>query len=206
MPDFDWKSFLENLSAALLDSPKFADYIADLPQEVIASRWLGYPGATEEQIQQAERRLGIALPPSYREFLKVSNGWRLTSPFIEKLWPVEEIERYITRNKDEEERAIKNPIVTSDQDYFVYGEEQVDGYYRSEYLLTALEISDWGDSAIYLLNPQVVFPNGEWEAWFLANWLPGARRYRSFREMMEAEYSDLIDTSEPVKPDLWNLY
>ena len=44
------------------------------------------------------------------------------------------------------------------------------------------------DSAIYLLNPKVVTPDGEWEAWFFANWLPGAARYRSFVELMQAEY------------------
>ena len=30
--------------------------------------------------------------------------------------------------------------------------------------------------------------DGEWEAWFFANWLPGATRFRSFAELMEAEY------------------
>ena len=51
-----------------------------------------------------------------------------------------------------------------------------------------LEISDESDSAIYLLNPEVVTAEGEWEAWLFANWLPGASRYRSFAELMEAEY------------------
>lgn len=45
-----------------------------LPPQVIESGWLGYPGATEAQIAQAEARLGMVLPRSYREFLKVTNG------------------------------------------------------------------------------------------------------------------------------------
>jgi hypothetical protein len=45
-----------------------------------------------------------------------------------------------------------------------------------------------GDSAVYLLNPQVVSEDGEWDAWFFANWLPGATRYRSFAEMILKEY------------------
>jgi hypothetical protein len=40
---------------------------------------------------------------------------------------------------------------------------------RVEYLESALEISDEGDSAIYVLNPKVVTPAGEWEAWLFAN-------------------------------------
>jgi hypothetical protein len=45
------------------------------------------------------------------------------------------------------------------------------------------------DSAVCLLNPQAITRDGEWEAWFFANWLPGARRYRSFEELMRAEYN-----------------
>ena len=48
----------------------------EIAPEVIASRWLGYPGATEEQIMNLETRLGRKLPPSYRAFLKASNGFR----------------------------------------------------------------------------------------------------------------------------------
>ncbi len=33
------------------------------------------PGASEATIEQAERRIGRPLPPSYREFLAVHNGW-----------------------------------------------------------------------------------------------------------------------------------
>ena len=40
------------------------------------------------------------------------------------------------------------------------------------------------DAAFLALNPQVVTPEGEWEAWYFGNALPGARRYRNFEEMM----------------------
>ena len=33
------------------------------------------PGASETKIEQAERRIGRPLPPSYREFLLENNGW-----------------------------------------------------------------------------------------------------------------------------------
>jgi hypothetical protein len=41
---------------------------------------------------------------------------------------------------------------------------------------------------VYLLNPSVVFEGGEWEAWVFASVFPGAIRYRSFWELMKAEY------------------
>jgi hypothetical protein len=52
--------------------------IAELSQDehltVAAQGSLLRPPATEAEIQEAEARLGCALPPSYREFLLVNNG------------------------------------------------------------------------------------------------------------------------------------
>lgn len=79
------------------------------------------------------------------------------------------------------------PAPVPDCEYLVYGDKQDSCMLRDEYLQTALEVSAVGDSAIYLLNPKVLDADGEWEAWFFADWLPGAIRYRSFREMMQGE-------------------
>ncbi len=57
----------------------FDDYqftVLDLSPEVVTSKWLGYSGASDEQLERAELRLGIQLPPSCREFLQITNGWR----------------------------------------------------------------------------------------------------------------------------------
>eukprot|EP01135_Chromosphaera_perkinsii_P001714 Nk52_evm91s208 gene=Nk52_evmTU91s208 len=35
--------------------------------------------------------------------------------------------------------------------------------------------------------------NCEWEAWYFANWLPGANRYPSFETMMKSEYDTFVD-------------
>ncbi|HZG65791.1 MAG TPA: HEAT repeat domain-containing protein, partial [Herpetosiphonaceae bacterium] len=167
------------------------EYWSDLPPEVIAAGWLGYPGATEEQIAAAEARLGTTLPPSYRDFLKVSNGWRMTTSFIERLRSTEEIEWY--RREDPETVAIwsgfeDDPV--SDEEYLVYG-DGVDQPVRGSYFRTALAVSDYGDG-IYLLNPRTVTAEGEWEAWFFAPWSLGATRYRSFWEMMQAEHASFL--------------
>ena len=48
-------------------------------------------------------------------------------------------------------------------------------WWEQRALPAALEISDWGDAAHYVLHPGAIRPDGEWEAAFFANWSPGAR-------------------------------
>jgi len=185
----DWRPFLETWSRELIE----AGAASDLPTEVVDSGWLGFPGATDEQLSLAEGRLGTELPPSYREFLAVSNGWRLTGNFIWRMWSTEEIDWFRVRNAEWVDAYVDpvsglGELSLTDEEYLVYGEMQDSVRFRVEYLESALEVSDIGDSAIFLLNPKVVTPDGEWEAWFFGNWLPGANRYRSFAALMEAEY------------------
>ena len=191
---FDWRPFLEAWSRELIEARAYPD----LPAEVVESGWLGFPPATEEQLTLLETRLGVMLPPSYRDFLKVSNGWRQTGTFIWRMWSTEEIDWFRVRNTEWID-AYVNPyggldgLSLTDEEYLVYGERQDPVRFRVEYLESALEVSEEGDSAIYLLNPKIVTPDGEWEAWFFANWLPGAIRYRSFAEMIEAQYQSFCD-------------
>ena len=218
MSTFDWERFLRRWNQAVLESMDDLEK-QQLPPEVLESNWLGYPGATEDQIVRTETRLEVKLPPSYRDFLKVTNGWRQTAKqtagFNHRFWSTEQIEwfgvrhpRWIKAFSERHDAAGSSlddsrelddqwePIGISDEDYFVYGENQDPSTIRPEYLKTALEISDVGLDSIYLLNPQVVTPDGEWEAWFFADYLPGADRYRSFQEMMEAEYRNFLEFRE----------
>jgi hypothetical protein len=48
-------------------------------------------------------------------------------------------------------------------------------HFRTAYLSSRLQISEEGDSAVVLLNPEVVNDEGEWKTWFFANWNPGRR-------------------------------
>lgn len=63
--------------------------------------------------------------------------------------------------------------------------------FRYAHLRSCLQISEAGDSAVLLLNPEVVDSDEEWEAWFFANWLPGAAIHGSFRELLENELREL---------------
>lgn len=198
MTQFDWKSLLTEFSLKLIQyDMEISNQLrnngsiveARITPKLRESRWLGYAGATDEQIFKAETRLGRQFPPSYREFLKVSNGWRNSDWTDLQLWSTEEVNWFSTNNQDwiDGWKPTENCTIPTvpDEQYFVYGEAQDCVYLRCEYLQNALEISsDSGDGDIFLLIPNVVFENGEWEAWHLGRKLPGASRYRSFYELM----------------------
>src|SRR4051812_8176526 len=88
-----------------------------------------FPGATEAEIAGAETHLGVTLPPSYRAFLRVSKGWRDTSPFIDRLWSTDEIEWLSVRNQH---------LI----DVWTAGD--MPDCWEQRALPNALEISDWG--------------------------------------------------------------
>ncbi len=187
MPDLDWLSFLREFSAELLADE---DIRESLPEEVASSGWLGFPGAAPAELEALEARLGIALPPSYREFLACSNGWRTLGWDRIQLWSTDEVGWL--RDLDPEIIAIwtreySPPI--PDEVYFVYGDRQRSVDIRTEYLrdMVAISSRDWGNEEQLWLNPRVISEDGEWEAWHFSNSYPGALRHRSFRELIEDE-------------------
>jgi HEAT repeat protein len=189
MSRYPWKDLLKRWSEEIIESGEFED---ELPPEVAASGWLGHPAATEAEIAAAEKRLGTTFPPSYREFLQITNGWRMTTGFIERLRPAAEVQWFSSENQATIDAWMSagGSDAVPDEEYLVYGDEAFQPL-RAEYLQTALAVSDYGDG-IYMLNPQTVTPEGEWEAWFFAHWIPGADRYRSFSELMAAEHEHYL--------------
>jgi HEAT repeat protein len=157
-----WAELLKELSEFRLSDPRVA---SGASERKIRERWLGEPAATEQEIEALERRLGQHLPPSYRSFLAVSNGFTQQSSFIHRLYGANEVDWFGARNKGWADA------------------------YRQTYpnLPLCLQISDVGDSAVVLLNPKTVSSDGEWQTYFFANWMAGARPYGSFREFMEEE-------------------
>lgn len=204
---FNWKDFLKQWNEDILTLLKESHgkfHYSELAKEVLNTGWLGFPGADEEKILSVEKRLNIKLPPSYRDFLKVTNGWRQIGFDAEdtRIFSVEEIDLFSVKYGQSLHYWLMGygeyrPVIT-DEIYFVYGPEQDTVNIRNEYLETALAISEEVDSAIYLLNPQVLTSDGEWEAWFFGYTLPGAVRYRSFREMMEGEYVRILTGMKDV--------
>jgi hypothetical protein len=140
----------------------------DISPEVIASGWLGYPGATEDQIASLEARLGRSLPPSYRAFLKVSNGFRQPDMMTERILSTDEVDWFRVRHQELVDICKSNYL---------------------EYLLDTLEISiqHIDGQYFYLLNPNAVAANGEWEAIHFT-WDGSDSQHSSFWDLMQNEY------------------
>jgi hypothetical protein len=156
--------------------------------------------AADAEIDEAQARLNTKFPPSYRNFLRVSNGWRKLDELIGRLDSTQEIEWLAQRNQEFIDAWVTGVALgggdfsVPDEAYFVYGDEQDTSLLRDEYLQTALLIGGNPEQGLILLNPQVTFEEGEWEAWLFANWFPGAARYRSFRELMQDRHSGFLDS------------
>jgi hypothetical protein len=176
---FDWPELLEKFSHAFV---RDRWYQLELPDEVVESGWLGYPGAEESAIAAAEERLGLTLPPSYRSFLRTSDGFRRAG--VRDICPVHQIDRVKTMWPDRD--WSQEPDI-ADAKYFVYGPDQDPVNVRFSYLPECIAVSEYIEGDMYVLNPAVRFGD-EWEAWLLSSPLPGANRYRSFWELMVDEF------------------
>ncbi|MGJ3249629.1 MAG: SMI1/KNR4 family protein [Elainellaceae cyanobacterium] len=186
----DWQDFMERWNHKIFTAETDVyDGPCDCFPEVIAQQQCGQQGAAEEEILELETRLGMKLPPSYRTFLSYSNGWFLLNE-CSVLLSTHEVNWFAARNQNWIDAWVEAGTEgeVSDEQYFQYGERQDPVFIRCEYLQTALQISADEDGYVYLLNPKVIDENGEWEAWEFDNQIPGAYRYRSFWEMMQATY------------------
>ncbi len=91
-----WPALLAQLNAKMFEAVDEIELetLEHANPEVLAARWLGFPGAAPTAIARTEARLGVHLPADYREFLLATNGFRCMAglPFyLTSLLPVEEI-------------------------------------------------------------------------------------------------------------------
>ena len=156
-------------------------------------------GVSEGQLAAVEERLKIELPPSYRTFLSACNGWKFASDTTPIIRPVEKIRWFRKEHKDwyEAYQMSAEPLSVMEKDYFDYAKQDC-AVFEIKHLAQALCISEIGDDAVVLLNPMVIWPDGEWEAWFFSNSSPGATRFRSFADWMCEELDQPLErTPDP---------
>jgi HEAT repeat protein len=153
-------------------------------------------GASEQQLLKAESKLKIKLPPSYRAFLSASNGWRLPSNEL-VLRAVEDIRWFRKEHKDwyEAYQMTAEPLCVLEKDHFDYTKQDC-AVFEIKHLAQTLCISEIADDAVLLLNPMVVWPDGEWETWYFSNSSPGATRYRSFADWINHELDQDFEPSQ----------
>lgn len=186
----NWPATLQQISRQILADPAFlsGNRAALLTPEQRQRQWLGAPGAPKAELAALEERLQITLPPSYRAFLRASNGFGPLDRFIWRLKPCAEVDWLVKTEPDLVvmwEVDVETVPSVPDEEYFIYGQHQDHVQVRGEYFRGLLLVSDWGDDGFVALNPDV-HHQGEWEAWHFANWIPGAVRYRSFAELVQA--------------------
>ena len=188
MSVFDWQTFLKDWNRAILTLSEVEHY--NLPKQVIESGWLGFGAASEEQIRQAEAKLDTRLPPSYRAFLRVSNGWRNTGTFIDHILPVEQIYWF----RDAKDRSlIKHAEMYMNQTKDVIFDPDYHEVDYSHFMDTLVIVRPSDEEELYLLNPKVKNDNGEWQAWIFGHWVPGAHAFVSFQALLEGEYKTILE-------------
>lgn len=188
--DFDWGTALADYAEAH-DAEVANDDCWCEPESpaLIALQQAGRvrgAGASDAVIAALEQRLDTRLPPSYVAFLRHSDGLLIPHGMV-NLLPAAEVDWFATLDPQYVESWTREEVESEieDERYFIYGPDQDSVWTRNHYLKTALQVSDSHDGDVILLNPMVRFGE-EWEAWYFGYKLPGAHRYRSFAELMDA--------------------
>ena len=190
----EWRAFLLNWQKEILQC---TNYINDYDVFSVFPELKNGPilmQGNEDDIKILESKLGKALPASYRNFFIASSGWIHITMFSTYLSPNEANWFYET-NKEWVDIWIESSddYEVTDEDYFVYGEMQDPIYVRGKYMKSCLKISTDQDGYVFLLNPEIVTDDGEWEAWAFGTKLPGAYRYRTFEDLMRKEYETALE-------------
>lgn len=171
---FDWRSFLLGWSGEWADSLPDDEIRGEEDETARQERWLGFPPASEERIAAMEERLGRRMSPSYREFLRVSDGWRHAGGFVWLLagtadarWHedasglAELFEEYLDDDAGPEER------------------------HEADIWRRGLQLDVESDITHVLMDPEDVDENGEWAVYTWASWRAAPpERHASFLAFM----------------------
>ncbi|MFG2481901.1 SMI1/KNR4 family protein [Streptomyces virginiae] len=177
---FDWRPFLLRWSGEWADSLPEDAGRSEADEAARRDRWLGFPPASEERIAAMEARLGRRMPPSYREFLQVSDGWRHAGNFIWLLAGTTDVRRH-----DNESGLADMFEEYLDDDAGPDERRDADIWRRG------LQLDVESDITHVLLDPEGVDEDGEWAVYTWASWRAEApERHANFAEFMRAMYRE----------------
>ncbi|MFF7145973.1 SMI1/KNR4 family protein [Streptomyces nodosus] len=177
---FDWRSFLLRWSGEWADSLPDGETRGEDEEAARQARWLGFPPASEEQIAAMEERLGRRMPPSYREFLKVSDGWRHAGGFVWLLAGTED-----ARWHDNESGLADISEEYLDEDAGPEERREADIWRRG------LQLDVKSDITYVLMDPEDVDEGGEWAVYTWASWrAEPPERHANFLEFMRDMYRE----------------
>ena len=190
----EWRPLMARWSKELMASP-LAKSVIPSPE---SHDWLGFNPATSDDLKDLEKRLGVILPPSYKAFLSMSDGWRRIDFSIDRIRPAVEVNWFRVENEQWAEIFAESGSELPDEQFYSYSEEGAPDH-RAAHMKSLLQISDV-DDAVILLNPKAVTPDGEWEAWYFANWIPGAIRFPSFAHLMRRQHLSFVKANDVQSP------
>jgi hypothetical protein len=143
--------------------------------------------ADEEEIRAAEARLGLRLPPSYREHMLGSAA--LPGAHGLALLPVSRIDRFGRLEPEWLAGWMQgwDAAATMPAPEGRLRDDPADpATMATDQLAGTVVVSTVSDERILLMNPAAIDESGEWESWDFANWYPGAYRYPSFADLAKA--------------------
>ncbi|MER5786589.1 SMI1/KNR4 family protein [Streptomyces mobaraensis] len=180
-----WRPFLKRWSEEWIAGHD-PEQDGPLDEAVVRDGWLGFAPASEADVAAAEARLGRRLPPSLREFLLVTDGWRDAGPFVYRLAGTRELEW----------------LADSDEAHWIeaYARDDVEEGELDEgaVLGRSLKLSLEGDACVMLLDPEDVDEHGEWAAYWLSSWSgEGPERHDSFPTLMRGEFASFHALCQP---------
>ncbi|MGW0330781.1 SMI1/KNR4 family protein [Streptomyces sp. NPDC003011] len=171
---FDWRSFLLRWSGEWADSLSDGEARSEGDEAARRARWLGFPPASEERIAAMEERLGRRMPPSYREFLRVSDGWRHAGEFV---WLLAGTENAHWHNNESGLADVFEEYL--DEDAGPEERREADIWRRG------LQVDVESDITHVLLDPEDVDEDGEWAVYTWASWRAAPpERHANFLEFM----------------------
>lgn len=170
----DWRPFLLSWSGEWADSLSASEPLSEDDEAARRTRWLGAPPASEERITAMESGLGVRMPPSYREFLKASDGWRHAGWFVSLLAGTAQV-----RWHDDESGLAEVFEECLDEDAGPEERREADLWRRG------LQLDVESDATYVLMDPEDVDEDGEWAVYTWAGWRAAPpHRYANFAEFM----------------------
>lgn len=182
----DWGPRLRRWSAEWISTAE----PGELDPAVARDGWLGFAAATEDEVAAAEGRLGVRLPPSYRQFLLCTNGWRNAGGFVYRM-------------RDTTTVGWLRDLEPFWEEWDDLDEQETEGNRFTRGLL----LSEETDSGILFLDPADVDESGEWAAYSLFSWrAEPPTRFVSFAALMEDLYAEFHQMRKPAGEtrDAWD--
>lgn len=174
---FEWRPFLERWSGEWADAYDPERDGRAGSEDWRAARWLGREPAAEAGITAAEARLGVALPPSLRSFLAVSDGWHHAGRFVWRLAGCEGLDWW------------GDPHGMRDVWLENWDDPDEDLVREAGVWSRSLQLATESDMVDVLLDPEDMDERGEWAVYTWAPWWASPpERHPSFRHFMEDMY------------------